>query len=154
MNSKNVRYDISTEKLKWKRTYWSQYWRDDLYTIVDNMKKTPWNSFILAMILCEVKEKFSTEQKNDDDIFINYAIFMHYLNHLYHEGGCLYSIHPNYIDEAAITVQKILDDLNLDIKLEKKNHNNKNIYGFVLGKKYTAEYKRLLITLWKLQGKI
>lgn len=137
---KDIRYYINAQRLAWKFYYWHEWF--DITSYMNNIK-TPTKAFIIAMIL----QSMINRPKS-----LKTACLHMILTHLDHRGGCLYEVGDINIYLVLDTLQKEFDKLDLDIKIEYKSFYKQTIIGFVLGKKYTLEYRRKLMTLWKLEG--
>lgn len=147
LKQQQIRYTITSTGLHWKKAYSNiSYWRDDISTCLHYMK-IPTKAFMLAMLLQNLLN--DSNNINFKNIFLRACLVQ--LNHL---GGCLYKTRDQSSYQLAEILQEKLDQLNLDIKIECKSCYGKAVIGFILGKRYTAEYRRRLITSWKLEGKI
>ena len=97
-------------------------------------------SFVLAMLLC----KIINENKDIE----------HEISMLIHHSGCLYEAYTDYMGDILLEKLPVILE-KYDITVEKKRCYHKLfILGFELGKKYTSQYRKNLITTWKLQGLI
>ena len=132
----NVEFNIG-KALSWRIEYgiWQKTFNEAQYFFNLSNK-----SFILAMLLC----KITNENK---DIEHEMSMLMHY-------SGCLYEAYTDHMGDVLLEKLPVILK-KYDITVEKKRcYNNLFILGFELGKKYTLQYRKNLITIWKLQGLI
>ena len=139
MSSANIEFNI-TKSLQWRiKGFRNIEWQTSFNTApyIFNLCN---KSFIVAMLLWQISNK------NKD--------VEHELHMLMHLSGCLYEAYNvNMYNTLRDKLPQILKKY--DITVERKRcYNGRLILGFILGKKYTSQYRKNLITTWKLQGLI
>lgn len=141
----HIRYNIQPSGLEWLNIYWSgqREWSHDLNDCVARMK-TPAKAFILAMILYKIYSNLPSYTSN-------LAIAIYRLDHM---GGCLYSpLTMSNVYDTTDLLKSALAPYDIDVEREYTIH-GRYYFKFILGKKYTAEYRRKLVTIWRMEGLI
>ena len=81
----------------------------------------------------------------------NLAIAIYRLEHM---GGCLYNAFSmSDIHNTINLLKSALAPYDIDVE-DKYTRHGKCYLKFILGKKYTVEYRRKLVTIWRMKGLI